>query len=70
VATWRNLLQKGRRRARVPDESGSPKKGGKRGGRGVVDVGGEALLARNSVSRSDAVVLYAASRHVEGVRVN
>jgi hypothetical protein len=37
---------------------------------GVVDVGGEALLARNSVSRSDASVSYAASRHVESEEID
>jgi hypothetical protein len=34
----------------------------------VVDVGGEALLARSLVSRSDASVSYAASRHMESVK--
>jgi len=49
---------------------GARRKVGREAVGGVVDVGGEALLARNPVSRSDAGVSYAASRHVEGVRVN
>jgi hypothetical protein len=37
---------------------------------GVVEVGGEALLARCPMSRSDAGASYAASRHVEIMRVD